>query len=184
MTPVNKILTALGVWAAITAGMLFFVLPKLGGVITHTQETKATQYAELEKLRQQTRVLQKMQEDLNNIKRQPVQPEDFFTRDVKLVHEIQHEEEIAAQTGNKIKLTISGTADKAQNIQSASALFQVPYTITLQGRFDGLIKFLDLLENSYFISPVSGLNIRTNTDESDPNANIVTTIYANFFIHK
>lgn len=182
MPPLNKIFIGLFIWIVVTAGMLFIALPKLGGVITHSQETKAAQYAELEKLRQETRVLQKLQEDIDNIKRQPVQPEDFFTRDVKLVHEIQHEEEIAAQTGNKIKLTISGTADKAQNVQSSSVLFQVPYTITLQGRFDGLIKFLDLLENSYFISPVTGLNIQTSAGEGDTN--VTTTIFANFYIHK
>ena len=182
MTPNSKIAIALVGWVVATAAMLFLVMPKLGGDILEIQRSKATEYAELEKLRATTRELQRLQEDLDAINQQPVGPEDFFTHDETLVREIQHVEKLAQETGNEIKIDISGTADKALQIQSSSTLFQVPYTVTLKGRFDNLVRFMDLMENSYFVSPVSGFNIAINPAATD--STITTSIFSSFFIHK
>lgn len=180
MSPIHKIYLTLLVWLALTVGAFFYGFPTLADGLVKLQTSHQAQIDTRDKLVAQAKALEKMKKDLEALKKESIQSQDFFTSDTKLVNEIKHIEGIAQNTKTALTISISGSADKAAAApDTKSKLAIVPYTISLEGAFPDTINFLKYLENSYFISPVNGLSI--NSDGTD----IVTTkILTNFFIYK
>src|SRR4051812_10086969 len=116
----KKIALAIVAWIVITAACFMLIFPRVVNSLITLRQSYAKQIGELSELRDRAKALQRMQADIAKVKKEKVQPEDLFTSDLKLVNEIQHIEDAAKFTGNDLKLTISGTAEKAQPVPSAS----------------------------------------------------------------
>lgn len=179
MQPLSKIYIAAVVWLALSGAVFGLIFPKMARSLVDLQQSHQKQITELNSLQEQALGLQKMENDLSQADAQPVKLGSFFTADINLVREVQRLEDISQKTSMAESLTISGTADKAAAVQSASGLYQVPYTLSLKGSFPSFVRYLQYLENSYFISPVNGLTINYAG-----KGQIDATVLANFLIHK
>ena len=176
----KKVAASLLVWLAGTALAFFWLFPKLSGSLIELKQSHAKQIAELNQLKDYAKGVERMQQDLATMRKGEVQPEEFFTSDIKLVNEIKHIESIALETNNAIIFNISGTADKAAAVKGASsALFEIPYTITLEGNQQTVQNFVSRLEKSYFVSPVNAVSYLV-----DNNGVLVARVVANFYIQK
>ncbi len=179
MAPLKKIYITAAIWAGLTGLVLGVVVPKQQKGLVTLQESNADQIDKLKDLREQVKTLQKIQEDLAKVEQQEVKPNDFFTGDTRLVNEIKTIELFALKSNLLETLTISGTADKATAVQSLSGLAQIPYSISLQGSFPNVVKFIKYLENAYFISPVNALSV-TYSEQGSVKATVLT----NFYLYK
>ncbi len=175
----NKLYAWIFGWLALSGLVLFWALPSFADNLTKLQYDHRTQIDELQKLEEQVRNVNQMQRDLNTLKDKQIQPEDFFTSDIRLVNEIQHIESAARVSGVSESLALSGTADKTQQVPSASNLYAVPYVINLKGSYPSIVAFVEYLENSYFVAPVSAVSFGLG----DKNV-LGATIFGNFLIHR
>ena len=179
MSPTKKITIVVLVWIILTGVMFVMVIPRLSNGLIALQSNHQDQINQLADLKEQVQALKNIQDDLIKVNAQPVKPSDLFTSDLHLVNEIKKIEDFAAKTNLTETLTVSGTADKAQPVQSASGLSVVPYSIILKGPFPNEVNFVKYLENSSFISPVISFNVLY----SQPN-NSTMTILTNFYLSK
>lgn len=161
--------------------MFGYIFPKMSKSLVDLQNSHQSQIIKLKQLNEQAKSLSKMNEDLQAVAAMSIKPADFFTSDATLVNEIKTMEEVAAKTKSVMTLSISGTADKALAVSSASGLSQVPYAVTLKTTFPDLIRFIKYMENRYFISPISGLNI---SGDEDKQGGVSATILSSFYIYK
>jgi len=183
MSVETKIYVTIFVWLVLSVASLFFVFPKFADGLVALQQTHQSQIDEYNNLKVQIQSLRNMQDELAKISQQPIQPKDLFTSDVKLVKEIQRVENAANSSGLEMALSISGSASTAQAYPgSLSKLLKIPYAVTLNGGFAGVVQFLKYLENSYFISPIGGFDISAG-DSALPNKSVTARINSNFFIH-
>lgn len=182
MSPKSKIYAYLFVWVAATAAMFAYIMPHQRSSMLSLQNSHKQQIEDLSRLTQQVRNLTQIENDLKSVEKGEVKPRDFFGRDADLVGNIKTIEEIAKLTSNAVATSISGSADSAeQYAQSASKFYSIPYSVRISGSFSGAVNFLRYFENSYFVSPISGLNISAaGADSKDPK--IKTTILSNFFV--
>jgi Tfp pilus assembly protein PilO len=179
MTPTKKIALMIFIWLLLTGAAFTFLFPKMAISLVDLQSSHQQQIDHLKDLQEQVQALQKTQDDLSRLSSQSVKPTDLFTSDLHLVNEIKQIEQYAQKNNLIETLTVSGTADKAAAVQSASGLYQVPYSIVLKGAFPGVIDFIQYLENSYFISPVNGISVIFNSP-----GNVSATIVSNFYISR
>jgi|GEM_PF-2409468 len=181
MNVTKKIYGIIFTWLVITVAVFYFILPRLANSLIALQKSHQSQIAQYNDLQAQIQSLYAMQQDLDQLSKASVKPDDLFTSDVQLVNEIQHIESIAKSTGNDLKISITGTAKDAQPYRSYSKLYAVPYTISLTGPFPATLAFLHYFENSYFVSPPTAIDISNQLALAQ--GQVKTTILANFFIH-
>ena len=179
MNMTKKIILHVALWLGVTGLCFGYIFPKAIAQIRDLQFAHAKQLVALNELRDYARSLQRMEQDLDKLSKEQVQPEQLFTSDLKLVREIQEIEKIAAQTNNdQMKLSLSGTAEKAPAYPGASGLSQIPFTITLTGSFPDALRFIEGLENTYFVAPINAVSFTL------VEGKVNTTIISNFIIRK
>lgn len=169
---------------AVSAFAFFYLFPMLANGLIQLQNTHKDQLSKIKSLDEQVKALQAMQRNLDDIAKMPVQPKDLFapySADVTLVDEIQSLENSAVKTNNTMKITINGSAQGAQPYPSASGLVSIPYIINLNGTYPQTVRFLEYLENSFFISPVQQITISRNGDKAGTVNTKITTM---FFLQK
>ncbi|MDB4939605.1 MAG: hypothetical protein JWO40_30 [Candidatus Doudnabacteria bacterium] len=179
MSPTKKITLTVLIWVILTGAIFTLVMPRLSKGLISMQNNHQDQISQLADLKEQVQALKNIQGDLTKVNTLPIKPSDLFTSDLHLVNEIKEIEQYAEKTNLTETLTVSGTADKAQSVQSASGLSQVPYSIVLKGPFPNEVTFMKYLENSSFISPVVSFSVLY----FQPN-NATMTILTNFYIYR
>lgn len=123
-------------------------------------EAASKRVLELETLKTEQLSFEQGQKDLASLAEKDVPPSELFSKDTKVFKEIQRLEAVAARSGVKFSLTIAGdakTAPKAEDV--ASEIYIVPYTMTVDGGFEGVMKFTQELEHLPFITHVKMLSI-------------------------
>lgn len=180
MKPTSKIYIAVALWLVVTGAVFGFGLPKLFGGLTELQNSHQQQTDQYNQLRAQAASLETMKKDIDALKQQQVQPSDFFSTDLHLVNEIKQLETDASKSNVKTSIVIPGSADKAEVLKGSTAgLLVIPYTLKVTGDFPSLVTFLSYMQNNFFISPVTGINITADQDKS-----LNTSVFASFFIRK
>ena len=175
----NKIFEYFFIWAIVSAAVFFYVVPKFTQSLVDLQNSHQAQIDQLNKLQAQASNLHKMQIDLDTIAQDPVQPSDLFKSDVHLVNEFKYLEDVAAKTNNKLELTVSGTVEQELPAEgTVSGLVTVPYSMNLIGTYQNVTTFVKYMENAYFLSPISGLNLNKHTaTPGQIEANILTNTF-------
>ena len=172
----QKITWYLLVFLAITAAIFFFLAPMFESNLYSLQGKYQDQENQLSALTAQASSLRQIQDDFSKINQMSVKPVDLFSTDVSLVEQFKYIENLATVTNVNLELAITGTADNAQSIKNVkSKLITIPYTIKVQGNFPNIINFIKNFENSYFISPISGLAITKDT--TGLGATILSNVY-------
>lgn len=167
--------SALG-FLAVVLCMILLVYPALHGAL----EGKLTQIMEQKKtvveLRQERDNIERAKQDMAELAKRPVQPENFFSKDTTLVTELSRLEARAQKLGVDFNLSVSGTVSQAVKAKTTSELYMVPVTIRLSGPYAAVVSYVDFLEHFSTIVAVRSVSLSTNTKDT-VNASLVASVY-------
>ena len=176
----HKIYLALAIWLALVGVMFSYIFPLLGQSNAAQLNTLGDQRKQLGKLQAEQESFQQAQADLLAVAKKPRQPEDFFSKDITLVNEIQALEDLGAKSGVQFALSgVAGTIATVPKAKTASEIFAVPAVLSISGPFSGVASFIESLENLDFIVNVSGISVTSVGADK-----IAATLTANFYLHK
>ncbi len=137
------------------------------------------QRKQLTDLQNELRNYQLGKQDIDALTQKPHHPDDFFSKDVRVVNEIKTLEALGNGTGLDFRLSVSGTAQsgaKTPNVKGE--ILSIPYTVTLTGPFPNVVAFLETMERLSFVTHVKTIAINSQGDD-------VTAVFnATFFITK
>ena len=115
--------------------------------------------------------------DLERLSAQKIQPENFFSRDITLVNELRRLEQIANDLGITMGLSgISGTLKSASKAKTKAEIFQIPYSIGLNGPLSKVVSFIEYLENLEYITSINKAGVSA-ADKGNINAGLTATFY-------
>jgi Tfp pilus assembly protein PilO len=138
---------------------------------------KSIEYKALEV---EQRSFQAGQRDLAELAKKDVKPSDLFSQDIRLVTEIETLEFLASKGDLDMTLQISGTVTDAKKVpQSIANIFLIPYTMTVIGDYGNLMKFMEEVEHTPFVTQVNAIVI-TAVSGSEVRA----TLNGSFYIKK
>jgi len=176
----NKIILLGAAWVVVSAAMLFYFF----GILDI--QNQATVYSidekkkELQTLQVQNESYLRAKSDLKQVALEPLQPEDFFSKDVTLVNELKVLEDLKQKLGVQTQISgISGTVGSAAKAKTVTPVVVIPYGITVSGTLVQVVDFIETLENLSFITNVSNIGI-TSLDNGKVNA----TMSASFYLTK
>lgn len=175
-----KIIIASVVFVAFAAGMFGYGYTLLEGRNQRLSDAALESQTQYELLKVEQRSFEQGQKDIATLAQKPVPPEELFSRDTKVVKEIKTLEDIAAQNNVEFALAISGTSKTAvQATGTASEIFVVPYTATITGSFDGIMKYMQKAEHLPF---ATHMNLVTLTAQED--GDLRAQLNSEFYIKK
>lgn len=98
--------------------------------------------------------------DLASLKEQPYPPQDLFSKDTRVVNEIRELEALANRYSLDFSLQVAGSSATAPKAVGVSAnLLQVPYSVTVTGGFNNILKYIEASEHTTFINQGYALTI-------------------------
>lgn len=114
----------------------------------------------LNDLQNEQRSFQLASQDLETLKAKAHQPDDFFSKDVRVVNEIKTLETIGAQYNVGFELKISGTAASGAKTPGVTgSILSIPYTIGLTGGFSDIMAFMEQMEQLGFVTHVKAVSL-------------------------
>lgn len=117
------------------------------------------------------------QKDLTTLEDKPLQPDDLFSQDTKVVKEIKTLETLAQTLQLEFTLQIAGTIKTAPKLPKASGqLYLVPYTITVEGAFDKIVNFIETAENLNFVTQTKNVVVGAG-ENGRVRANLTSEFY-------
>ncbi|MDQ3018354.1 MAG: hypothetical protein M3Q64_00565 [bacterium] len=135
---------------------------------------------ELETLEREQRSFEQGQKDLASLSSKQYPPIDLFSKDTKVVKEIKVLEETAERYGIEFSLSIAGNTKSAvKAVGTKSEIFIIPYTATLDGAFDNVMKYLQEIEHLPFVTQTKSFNI-----SAQESGNIRALLSSEFYIKK
>lgn len=158
-------------------GFLFKIMDNSNSALASTTKQK---YKEYQDLVAEQKSYEAGKQDIATLALKSVQPEDFFSRDTSLVNEIKTMESTSNNFNLNLNLSVSGTADKAIKATGVTGpIFAIPYTFTLDGKFDKIVNFMESLEHLNFITHMKSVIL-----VAKENGVIQATLNGNFYIKK
>lgn len=154
------------------------------GIMDSYNESVATRVAaknkEYQELVQEQHSYEQNQKDLKDLAAKPLQPDNFFSQDVRLVKEIKTLEGAADQFDVTLELKVAGTVNQGLPVKgTTSGIVSIPYTMSVTGTFSNVVMFLDKIEHLSFVTHVGALTVNA----ADKGA-VKATIAATFFLQK
>ena len=178
--PRHKIYIALTIWLGLT-GMAFGYAFKLLDTSNRSLNSEISQeQRSLALLEAEQNSYKLAREDLEKLRGQPDQPENFFSQDITLVNEIRTLENITKL--NNVTLSLSGLSGTTKNASSAkvrSNLVRIPYSLGLSGNFADVINTLETIENLPFITELTNISV-----SSTGNGSVSAGSTAYFYLEK
>ena len=164
-------------WLLVSLSMFFYFFNILDSQNLKTQKLMASDRSSLLVLQQEDQSFKDAQADLNKMATQPYQPDNFFSKDIALVDEIQTLEDLSAKYNLQMTISgVSGTAAAAPLAQTATPIALVPYGLSLTGTLPDLVDFMENLENLQFVTTITTVSINSG-DKGQVNANLAGDFY-------
>ena len=175
-----KIILVSAVFILFAAGMFLFGYGIMAGRNQSSADIIAQRRVELESLKREQQSFEQGKKDLAQLDASAHPPAELFSRDTKVVKEIQQLESTAQRYDLELKISVTGTAKTAVPVVGTSGeLFAVPYTISLDGDFGNILKFMQTAERLPFITHAKSLTFNAiGPDESH------ASISSEFYIKK
>jgi len=165
------------VWAVLTAAMFLFFFRILDASNQQTVDSMTSEQANLAALQGQKQNYEEAKADLDKLAQQPIQPDDFFSKDITLVNEIQTLQDWSQKLSVKMTLSgISGTINSQPKADTTTPLVKIPYAISLVGSLGQVTAYIEVLENLGFVSNVSGLSVSAG-DNGTVSASLSANLY-------
>ncbi len=180
MSAKNKIVIAVVIWliASVSMVMYGFGIFSTGNqkMLFQIQESKK----ELAALQEEKNSYAQAQKDLEQMLKEKIQPQDFFSQDVTLVNELKILEDLQDSLGIKLTVSgVSGTAGSAAKAKTQSDIVSVPYGISASGPFESIVHLVQTLENLPFVTTIGSLAISSGEKGT---VNFATN--ANFYLRR
>lgn len=176
----NKILILCSVWLVLSASMFLFFFKILDVENQKTLISMGDDRTTLVNLQNEDKSFKQAQSDLNEISSGAYQPNNFFSKDVTFVTEIQTLDNLAAKYNVVMELSgVSGTINTLPPAPTATALAIVPYSLSLTGNLTQVVNFIENMENLNFVTNINAVSV------SSSGQNLVTaSLSANFYLSR
>lgn len=175
----KKIYTVSGLWLAACLLLFGYFFGLLDSSNLQAAEKLSGRKAELADLQQEQQTADLGKKDIARLADLPIPQDSLFSRDTKVVREIETLEALAKQTGVSLELAVSGTAGTAQKAKTKSELFLVPYTLNLTGTFESAAAFLNGMEHLPFVTQIEQVSAR-----AQKNSAVKVFLSAVFYLKK
>ncbi len=178
LSPKIKIYISIVIWLLVSGILFGYVFPR----IDQANQDQVTGFANarknLDKVKAEQESYRLAKQDLENVTKEHIQPDGFFSKDVTLVNEIQTIENMADTYHVTVDLTgLSGTLQNSQKAPTRSQIFLVPYALVVHGGFTEVLNFLDNLEHVPFVTTINSVSMSIAAGDT---VNLV--LGANFYL--
>ena len=176
----TKIIILLCAWLAVCALMFGYIFPLLDKANESVLDTQSKLLTSLSLLKAENESYKQSQADLQKLAQQPIQPSDFFSRDVTFVNEIVDLDDLSKKNNVQMQFSgVSGTVGSAAKASTITPVAQIPYSLSISGNLPDVLNFLKELENAGFITTINTVNM-SGADLGHVNA----SLSANFYLKK
>jgi hypothetical protein len=173
----NKLVMLAIAWIVVSCSMFLYFFNFLDASNRQTVNAMQGQKKSLAALQGQQQSFELAKSDLDKLAAQPVQPDNFFSRDITLVNEIQTLEDWSQKLNVNMQLSgLSGTIALEPNANTITPIAQVPYAISLKGSLSQVTDFFQVLENLSFVTNVVGVSVSAE-DSNSVNASLSAEFY-------
>lgn len=179
-SPRTKLILVIALFAAFVIFMFTFGYGILEG------RNKA-QLGVIEKRKLDLLVLEREQQnfrqgrlDIEELESKEYPPQELFSKDTKVVKEIKQLENLASDYNLEFTLGVTGGVETAEEAtEVTSELLIIPYTITLEGAYLNLIKYLQAAEHTLFVNHTSEIRMT-----SQKGGTVRTQLFSRFYLKK
>lgn len=176
----NKLILLLLVWLLVSGGMFLYFFPILDNSNQQILNSMATNQKDLALLLSESESYKQAQDDLQKLTTEPLQPDDFFSRDINLVNEIQALEDLATKYNVQMQLSgISGTVNTAGKAPTITPIVTIPYSIVLNGDLGSVVNFIENLEHLSFV-----VNLTSFSINASGQGTVTASLSSNFYLRK
>lgn len=180
MNPRTKTYIAIGILGLVFAIAFGYVFPKLNAKNLAAKESLNEKNTELAEFQEEQKSYELGKRDLGGLAEKPIKPEELFSKDTKVVKEVKTLEDLAKSLALESRLTVAGTAKNATKLPKANAqILTIPYTLSVQGKYDKVVNFLDYSEHLNFI-----MSYRTVTMVAEKDGLVKALFSGDFYILK
>ncbi len=173
----TKIYLTLVVWLAVCGAMFLFGFKILQASNKLALGKISEQKNQMLALEAQAENYRLEQEDLENMQKQKMKPQDFFSQDITLVQEIETLENLGKKMNVDLSLSgIAGTITSIAKAPTKSQLFVVPISVSVSGSLSNVTDFIETLENLDYITTPHSLNVST-AGSGEVNSSLSVTLY-------
>lgn len=132
---------------------------------------------ELELLIKEQKNSEQAKQDLEQLSQKVFPPQELFSKDTKVVKEIQVLEQLADRYNLELGLRVAGTSKNATKVAGVgSDLVLVPYVVTVTGAFNNILKYVESVEHTTFVTQVTSVDISAGLD-GDTRAELSSEFY-------
>lgn len=174
----TKIYLMTFVWLVVCATMFGYFFKLQDGSSRALLKNVELQKKNLYKVKIEEESFRQAKEDLEKLKAETYQPEDFFSKDTTLVNEIKILEELSRQ-GN-VDITLSGVAGTVKTVPRTTikgSVLYVPYSMAVAGAYGNVIAFIETLENLSFVTNITALTV-----SAGEGGEVTATFTASFYL--
>ncbi len=173
----NKIIVLLIAWLAVIFVMVSYVFKILDNANNTALDNMSQDRQNLAVVQAEDQSFKQAQSDLKKLAEQPLQPADFFSRDITLVKELEILENLQQKYGVQMDLSgVSGTVNNLTPAPTKSQIVVAPYGISLTGSLVQVTNFIEALENVSFVTDINGLTISLSQNT------VAANLSANFYL--
>ena len=155
---------------AITLLIFFGINPIFSQINQISQKIQETQFI-LSEFDQQKKYLESLESDSKKIEKENIVLSQVLIEPQNIVNFIIALERIADVTENQMEINV--VAPKKENTLNAPAqqsvpkdeFYNVPFNLSLEGKFNSLMDFLVLLENMEYYVDIGSINIEAMTEQ-------------------
>jgi Tfp pilus assembly protein PilO len=160
--------------------MFLYFFKILDNLNQQVLKSMSGQMQNLALLKGQSEVYEKAESDLQKLTQESIQPEEFFSRDITLVYEIETLENLSAELNVQMVLAgVSGTVQTAPIANTKTPMAEIPYSITVSGSLQQVTAFIESLENLSFVTNITSFGL-----SSEGQGNVGANLGANFYLLK
>ena len=176
----NQVAIIAAAWLVLSAlnfAYFFGILDSRNQEFVNSMEQQKQILASLQAERESEKLAEK---DLQKLAKEVYLPENFFSRDVTLVNELETLENLGKKLNVKMLPSgIAGTVSTAPKAKTITDLAVIRYNMSLNGSLQNVVNFIESMENLSFISNIESVSI-----SAVDNQTVSATLPANFYLRK
>lgn len=160
LSPRIKLFISIAVFAMFSALMFSYGYSILDARNQARVDVVNQKSLELMVLQREQQNFEQGKRDLADLFQRAYPPQDLFSKDTRVVDEIRELEELASRYSLDFSLQVAGSSSTAPKAAGVSAnLLQVPYSVTVTGGFNNILKYIEASEHTTFINQGYAVNI-------------------------
>ena len=166
-----KIYIVCFVWVVLVAAMFWYGFKIIDQSNAILVSSFADQQHKLAVLQAQQQSYKQATSDLTKVQNEKYPPDQLFSKDTTLVHELETLEALATSTN--VNMTVNGLSGTIKDFHPAptkSSIFEVSYGLSLTGSLNDCLAFLEGLEHLQFVTVSKSLSLNSvDSDKVDIN---------------